>query len=493
MKTSLSMLLLMLCIGLQPLSSRASEEMLEIGNISELDLGQMARILGPDEREAIRPEPRPLSLDQALELALEKNLRVEIATIDVAAVEPTVDAERAFFHPTAGADGFYLETNEEVRNQTDNLEVHNARAFVRQEVPTGGTILVGGAWTNEIPNRDVRSEQAAPFVEVRQPLLRGGRIYVSRRFISDAEFDLDIQRARLAAEVLDVAAQTKIAYYNTVLAARLIQVVEAAIERDKALVEASQALFEAGRVTKRDVVSAEIQLSRDRIDLASRQAEREASQNLLRDVLGTPIDVDLQVTDRNIPFQPIAMRLDEWIKTALDNRPELLEIRKQIEKAALETRVRENDLLPVLDVLGAGRQDVRSGHTNNYDWQVAGLLEIPIGNVAARRRLTSAKALEARTRREYEQRERAIELEVRQIEISLRESTGRLRNLIRGVEQARSKREIALARFELGKADNLDITDAEQDLVSAESDLLRAVVEYANNIALLEARIAGPV
>lgn len=151
-----------------------------------------------------------------------------------------------------------------------------------------------------------------------------------------------------------------------------------------------------------------------------------------------------------------------------------------------------NDVLPIVDVLGSFSEDYRSGNRGS-NWRVGGLVEIPLGNIAARRRLNAAKVQQARVEREYTQSQREIELEVREIEIRLRESIRRLRDLIRGVEQARAKREIALARFELGRADNLDITDAEEDLVSAQSDLLRAVVDYASNIALLETRIASPI
>jgi outer membrane protein TolC len=48
-------------------------------------------------------------------------------------------------------------------------------------------------------------------------------------------------------------------------------------------------------------------------------------------------------------------------------------------------------------------------------------------------------------------------------------------------------------RYQRGIADNLDVTDAQQDLVDAESDLLAAVVDYTNGLARLEARIAGPL
>jgi len=38
-----------------------------------------------------------------------------------------------------------------------------------------------------------------------------------------------------------------------------------------------------------------------------------------------------------------------------------------------------------------------------------------------------------------------------------------------------------------------DTTDADRDLTSAESSLLQAVVDYASNLARLEAAIARPI
>lgn len=485
---------LLICAMLPALPAYTAENMLAVGDISKLDLANMSMLLGA-RNEPVAVDLRSISLDEALLVALEKNLRIQVATLDVETAEPEVDATKAKFHPVLGAEGTHLETRDEFFDVIEKRRIRDGRVFVRQEVPTGGSVTVSGNWIDDKligEDNDARFKSSLVAVEVRQPLLRGGAIFVARRMIEDAEYDLEIQQALLAADVLDVTAQTKIAYYNAVLSERLIDIVTAAIRRDEALVNASKALFDAGRVTKRDVVSAEIQLSKDRIELASREAEQEVAQNLLRDVLGTPISVALKVTDRNIPFRPIELRLDDWIQSAFGNRPELLAIRKQVEKAELETRIRKNDLLPVVDVLGSYNGDYRSSNSGS-GWRVGGVIEIPLGNVAARRRLTSAKAQQARVEREYTQSQRTIELEVREIEIRLRESIGRLRGLIRGVEQAREKREIAQVRFELGRADNLDITDAEGDLVSAESDLLRAVVDYASNIALLEARIASPI
>jgi outer membrane protein TolC len=484
-------------------SPSANAEELLIGSISELDLSELSRVAERGEEKSLPAREhlrRLLSLEQALEAALEKNLRLEIARLDVHAQAPEVDATRAKFHPTFASDGLIVESKQDINQEPmsvnpvppaepdpmadEETTTYDARVFLRQQLPTGGTLSFGGEYNREEPpddpdDPDPNVEIYGAFVELRQPLLRGGRWFVARRMISDAEFDLEIQQARLAAEVLLVTAETKEAYYNTVLAARLIEVVRAAVARGRKLVEASNALFEGGRVTKRDVFSAEIQLASDLSDLARREADLESAQNRLRDVLGLPIDLYLEVTDRHIPFRPIEFRLDAWIKSALERRPELLAVRKRLEKAELETRIRGNDVLPTFDIFGNLLHDVRPNETSR-DWQAGFLFEIPIGNVAARRRFDSAKFRQSRVEREYKQEERRIELEVREIEIRLRESLQRVVARIQGTDQARNKREIAQARFERGLANNLDITDADQDLVSAETDLLQAVVDYAN-------------
>jgi outer membrane protein TolC len=119
--------------------------------------------------------------------------------------------------------------------------------------------------------------------------------------------------------------------------------------------------------------------------------------------------------------------------------------------------------------------------------------EYAIGNVGAKSRLGKARVQRAQARQEYVRQTRDIELEVREVEIRLRESIERLKSLILQVENARAKGEIARGRFEMGLASNLDVTDADAELVRAESMLLAALVDYASNRALMEARIGGPL
>ena len=77
--------------------------------------------------------------------------------------------------------------------------------------------------------------------------------------------------------------------------------------------------------------------------------------------------------------------------------------------------------------------------------------------------------------------------------VAVRRAFEELLALTEEVEQARAKLEIANVRFQLGLANNLDITDADTDLTDSESDLLTAITDYASNLARIEAAIVRPI
>ncbi len=266
--------------------------------------------------------------------------------------------------------------------------------------------------------------------------------------------------------------------------------IQQALGRDAELIRASDALFEAGRVSKVDVYSAQISRSNNQARLATAGAELEIVQNRLRKVIGLPAQVQVDTTDLMIPFRPLKIELDRWIERALESRPEMSLTRSQIEKADLAVRVSKNATLPTLDI--------RGGFEPGFDWKSwnwnAGVgFGYSIGSVGAKSALGQARARRAQARQEYVRAKRDIELEVRDVEIRLREGVERLKSLISQVESSRAKGEIARGRFEMGLASNFDITDADAELVRSESMLLEALVDYASNRALLEARIGGPL
>ncbi|MAI26268.1 MAG: hypothetical protein CMN75_09560 [Spirochaeta sp.] len=485
-----------------------SAEGLEVGSISDLDL-EAVRIIIDRSDDRVSPDVkglRSLSLEEAVALSLEENLGLQVSMRTNEIAEAAVTASKSKFHPllevsggAAGTKRGYPDSNRQSQF-TDNQDVIIG---VRQEVPTGGSVTVGVGYARSFTdenytqtdgsitrNLETSNEIGGVGIEISQPLLRGGRIFVARKEILDAEYDTEISRAELRSQILSVTAKTKTAYYKVIQTLRAIEVIEEALVRDAQLVEASRALFESGRVSKVDVYSAEINQANDMARLAGAEANRELAQNELREVLGLPIDTEVDVTDTTIPFDPVQIELESWIRQAVERRPELVRAKIEIEKAELAVRVRKNDALPSFDV-GGGFEPGFDGAS--WNWNARGEFRYPIGNVGARSRLKQATTDRSRLNTEYARLKRQVELEVREIEIRLRQTLEQLRNLILGVENARAKRKIARGRFEMGLADNLDIRNADEELIQTETALLDGLVGYASNLALLEARIGGTV
>jgi outer membrane protein len=458
-------------------------------------------------------EPRPLqrqssklslTLEQSIELALERNLPLQIATLSRDAVSYGVPLAKALFHPTIGTS--LLASGEKLRPERGPVVDTNTRSvspFISQLVPTGATVVVSNDFTRqETANADPpRTYESAVTVSVVQPLLRGGWPTVTTRPIRDAEFGLHIEEARLRAAILRIVALAKSNYYTTILAEKIIVITEEAIQRDKALIESSQALFRGGLVTRRDVLSAELILSQDQARLATAQADLAVATNALLDVLGVSIGTQVDLLDKDLSFQPIPLEseLARWIAAAISHRPEVLEVEERLGQSELNIRVARNTTLSQLDLVATyGKPHVASTFGRSLEfrgdtWSAELVVSVPIGNVAARSALAQAEIQKKRIQQELAQVQRQIELQVRAAVIKLRRSVERMRVLSISTGQAQGKLEVARARFALGQADNFDITDAQQDLLEAQTDLLTAMAEYKIGLAELEASIAEPV
>ncbi len=481
---------------------RSGPSVLEVENVEQLDLSQLRAIIAAaapiDERADV--EVRELTLEECLQLALVNNLDVQVTQVGVDIGEAGVAEQKARFHPTFGAsgeaDGWSRARSGGRPDETRSRQ--RALLFLEQEVPTGGFVRLGAGYEREKTAENEQADQQQNFVnsnelaglsiEVFQPLLRGGRVFVARSQIIDSEYGAEINQAMLATAMLTVKARVKAAYYNVIRANQQVDVAERALERANELVEASDALFDAGQVSKVDVFSADVRTATAEARLTTANAERRVRRNELRRVIGLPVGIEILAAERAIPFEPVPVDLSNWIARAMRNRPELLQKRAELRQAELAKRVAGNGKLPELGVNGTFQPGFDWA---SYNWDAGLSFRMPIGNRAPRARYREAEGVRSVAQTELFRTQRDIELEVREFEIRLRENLGRIESLSHAVESARKKREVALGRFEMGLASNLQVVNANEELIRSESDLLAAITEYASNIAFLEAAIGG--
>ncbi len=438
-----------------------------------------------------------LSLEQSLKIALENNLDVKIATLNKDAFIQGIRSARSIFHPTAGLSltGAGKRRDSGLNSITEPAS-QTATAFISEALPTGGNLTLSNDFIRQEGVAAPADYESALKLTFSQPILKGGRLSVATKPIRDAEIDLRIEEARLRTQILKVAAITKKAYYEAALAENIKTVTEAAIQRDKILVAASAALLKAGLVTVRDLISAQIRLAQDSEKLIRVRTDLESRKNLLSEVLGLPLGTEIILTDKEIDFEPINLVLGNWIKTALVNRPEILEVEEQLAKNGFEIRARKNALLPQLDLVlsletsQTGSSFFKALGFEESSWSAGLVFSFPLGNAAAEAELQKAEIEKRRLEHILTQRQRQVEIEVRAVEIKLRNSLSRMKVLTMILEEAKKLEEAAKARFALGVTTNLDIIKSQDDILEAETDLLGAIVDYNVGLAELEASLA---
>ncbi len=446
----------------------------------------------------------PLALETCIAIALERNLPLAAAGLEREAVQKEVGAALGTWLPEFGvvavrtnthgdsdglgspAQGTYVET-------TANEVV----ARVSQRLPLGGSLQL--LYDLEKTGEDDAGGHAGGF-QITQPLLRDAGWRRATADVSDARRAAAAEEATLQAQLLDVVFRVKSAYYQVLRRAKLIEVNQQAIARDQQLLDFSQAKVEAKLATRRDVLSAEIILAQDRSRLVNAETEHAAALDALADVLGLPLQDSLAVVAIELGLEPIADEQVRWVEKAVRDNPDLLRARIDLQRHELAKNVAGNSRLPRLDVkvlyddardaIPAGTT-ILAGRRGARTWQGAIEVAMPILNKPLGDAYRAAQLRQEQSQRLRQEVERQTVLEVRDTARNLRRIEERIAVLTKEIQGARDKVEFANVNFQLGRASNLDITDAQEDLVNAESDFVDEVVSYRVELARLEQLLGG--
>jgi outer membrane protein TolC len=189
--------------------------------------------------------------------------------------------------------------------------------------------------------------------------------------------------------------------------------------------------------------------------------------------------------------------LDESIKLALANRPELFEKGLDIENARITVKQTRNELLPKLDFeagirysgLAANYGNANdSAFSQDFQSEFFGVtLEVPLGNREARSNYSKAK-LEARqsvlNRNKIEQE---IVVEVRTAVREIKKNAESITATEKARELAQKRLEAEEMKFKVGRSTSLEVLRAQDNLTIAEGKAVKALVDYRISLGDLDA------
>jgi outer membrane protein len=242
--------------------------------------------------------------------------------------------------------------------------VGNVNFQYNQYFPTGTQLQVG--MTNSrtssnfgffnLYNPDVQSTLS---VTVTQPLLRGFGKLANTRLIIEAKTTLKAGLSQLEQQVIATTSQISNEYWELVYARENVKVQRTALEVSQRLYEENARRLAIGTLSSLDVLTAQAQVASDKQALVQAQSvELQDETTLLNDITKNPLDATL-LSAEIVPTTPITtpesaqdIRIEDAVKEAWQKRPELQQVAYALENAGVEVKATKNELLPTVNVFG---------------------------------------------------------------------------------------------------------------------------------------------
>jgi outer membrane protein TolC len=420
------------------------------------------------------PGAEPLTLNQAIALALRQNPGIRAALDGLSESHFREDASRAAFHPQVVPSYQHAPSN-----QSFSLDVS-------QKLPwSGGTLTALGTLTSYPLSVGLDRSSEAHLI-LSQPLLKGfgpNATYFdlqnSERAREGQERSTDIQRQGVAVEVTS-------AFYQVVRQRQLLSVSRQSLRRSEGLKKASEARMKVGLASKLDVFRAELQADQAQAATVAAESGLETALEQFRILLGlspdTPVEPEAIVLKEDLAADEPP--LPELLSRARAKRLELRESRDQVRDGERAAGIARQNLLPDLTLnldvsqLGFGSTFSESFHQADRSVNLYLSTSYPLERTQDRAGAAIAQVEVDSRKRKADELDREIDAEVRAAYRNLDRIRKSVELQRKGVDLATQQRRLATLRYQRGLASNFDVVDAETSLVAARTTLVGLLTEY---------------
>jgi outer membrane protein len=460
-----------------------------------------------------------LRIEEAVALALERNLDIAVERLNPAAFDFSLAALRAQFNPaitsTIGNQStVQLPTSQLVGGERVVNDQFTYNVGAVQTLPWGGA-----SYTVGFNNR--RQDNNNSFVtfnpqynatlqgQIVQPLLRGRATDNTRTQLRVTQINRDISEVQLRTTVINTLADVRNAYWDLVFATEVVGVAQRSLQLAEKLVEDNKIRVEVGTLAPIDDIQAEAEAATRRQTLAQLEAQAQTAELVLKQLIvsGTgdanwaarlnPVDRPT-MTEHPVP-------VEEALRNALTARTDLTERKRNLDISDLNLRLLKNQSLPSANLIANyGLQGIGGTRINRDDntitpggyadalellanrdyptWNVQVQISYPIGP-------NPAAAQYERARIGLQQ----SQTQIRSLELQIAAEVTNARLLVdanqKRVEAARVARELSQRRleaeqskFDVGLSTNYFVVQAQRDLQDAENALLRAILDYQQSL-----------
>jgi outer membrane protein TolC len=416
-------------------------------------------------------ESSPLTLQQAVNIALEKNPLRKAALADTRVAFADVREARSVLMPrlvfsetaTRGNDPVYVFGSELRQQRFTNADL----ALNRLNTPTpigNFSTRLGGTW-NLFDS------------------------FASWHGVNRAKQMNDAAGHQLARTEQEIVFRVVDSYYAVLLAMKQLEVAEQAVKTSQAIMDRSQARFESGLVVESDLLTAKVRMAARKQELIRARNNLDLARAQLSTAMGVPVDSVFQPAEALAEHTLPVPVLQEIEKQALANRPDLKRI--QSEEAAQQQSVAmaKSSFGPRVNAFAGWEMDnptfVAGGGGNNWLGGIEVQFDIFQGG-AKRAELSRQSALQERVTAMKQVAGDGVRLEVCRAYYDLDSARQEIEVARAAIAQAQDSLRINQNRYDGGLTTITDLLGAEEATRRSQTDYWEAVYSFHTSYANLE-------
>ncbi|HEY0427316.1 MAG TPA: TolC family protein [Pyrinomonadaceae bacterium] len=482
----------------------------------------------------------PMTLEEAIEMALQNNNDIDTSKIDVQIAEFNLRGARGVYDPQIASESYYESATTPVASTIGGAtgdSVTQTRYFGSAGV-SGFSPWQGGSYAVDFnSSRTTTSNTNATLnpqfpsaltFSYRQPIFRGRRFDNNRRQIEIAKKNLSLTDAQFRQRAIEVITQVEQAYWDLVFSLRNLQVQIDAVKQARTQLESNQRLVSKGVLAPIDVVAATTQITTFEQSVYTAQEDVTRAENTLK-MLMLP-DRTSEIWSRpitpisEISLEPPRAPLEVAISDALKNRPEITQLATTAEINQIDQRYYRDQTKPQVDLVGSYTSQGLAGTPNpartvppnlvggyinslgnligqDYPtYRVGVSIALPWGNRTAKANYGRSLAEANQIVNNREKQEQIIEAEVRNSLQALRSAEARLASALAARASAEQLYESEQRQFRAGITTFYLVLQRQTELLTArgrelqaQTDLNKAISEFqratgttlsANNVSV---------
>lgn len=447
--------------------------------------------------------PKLISLEQALEIALNENTSVKVADMEIERTGYARKGSYSALFPQVNATGVFQRT---IKKQVMYMDFDMGSLGGGTGAPDGSTgDSTGGSSGSDsgaaaAPSMDGGIEVGRwntwnAGVTAQLPVVNA-QLWQSLK-ISDQDVELAVEKARSSR--LEMVNQVKQAYFSCLLAREVFEVYESVYDNAVENLKRTQSRYNAQKASELDLTRAKTNVANAVPNLYNAESTMILSLWQLKAVMGVDLEENIDVVGSLSDYsEHMLYDLKETEGLSLENNSTLRQLGIQAEQLAASIKMQQYAYLPSLALSFSYSMNAMTNDFNfsEYKWTphsyVGVSLSIPIFSGGQKHHAIKQSRVQSnQLQLQREETERQLKIGIRQSLNQMETAVKTYDASLSALESAQKAYDIAEKSYAVGRNTLTDLNDAQLALTQAQLSVSQAVYNFVSAKASLESTLGA--